>query len=131
MLGHMDLDEADLLAIQDRAINLVHRHGKTAYRNATFVGLAHVDANMGDFGIGIGAPRDGQRTDPLMTREQGIAHGNPRCGVGNVGELVFHAHIAGCKDATVGRAQEIIDANAVVRVGFHTGHVQVQTLDIG
>src|SRR5689334_8038496 len=54
----VDLDEAGVLAVGDGAIDIVHRDRESLHWNTLSIRLAHVQAYMGDFGIGERAPRN-------------------------------------------------------------------------
>ena len=70
----MDFHESVLFAVGYRAIDIVHQDCKRAHLDAFLLCLAHIQANMGDFRVAIGAPGDRQLTPSFTAREQRISY---------------------------------------------------------
>ena len=54
-----------------------------------------------------------QRAEALAAEEEGILDHRARCEVGGMGELEAHADIAASKDPRIGRAEEVVDHDAL------------------
>ncbi len=54
----MDFHEPDFFAVGDRAMHVMHRDSEGSHRDVLIARLANIEANVGDLGIGIGAPRN-------------------------------------------------------------------------
>ena len=82
-------------------------------------------ADMGQFGIGIGYPGQRRVIHLRGQAEQRVADDDSRMVAGDVGEFRPAADIADREDAPVGAAQPRIDRDATRR-GFDTGHLQAE-----
>lgn len=85
---------------------------------------------MGNLGLGVGTPGDGQGAGLGPAKEQGVLNDNPGQGVGGVGELIARANVAGGIDPPVARLQPIIDVDAATVVVRNAHPLQVQPLDV-
>ena len=105
----MDLYKAIFLAIGDCAVDVVHRHREGLHRNAALTCFFNIQADVGDFRVGVGAPRNRQCADPFATEEECVLHDDPGRRVGAIGEFVLQANVAGGVDARIRGAQKIVD----------------------
>ena len=126
----VDLHEAHLLVVGDRTIDVVHRDGEGLHRNVPLARLPHIEADVSDLRVGISAPGNRQRAQPLATGEERVLNRDARRGVGGIVELVLQAGVAGGIDARIAGPQEIIDVDAVAAVVVDAGSLQIQTVDI-
>ena len=86
---------------------------------------------MGDFRVGVGAPRNDQSTGPfLRAGEEGVLNHGSRGGVCGVGEFEWQANVAGCVDLRVGGPKEIVLSDAATVV-LDARRFEIETLDVG
>jgi hypothetical protein len=71
------------------ALRLLDRVGVD--RHALRLGVLRVEADVGDFRVGVGAPGNRQRAGTLAPEEERVLDDDARHGVGGVGELVARA----------------------------------------
>src|SRR5665213_2456292 len=53
---HMDFDEALVLTVGDRAVDVLHHHRERLYRDGSLPGLPCMQSDVRDFRIAVGAP---------------------------------------------------------------------------
>ena len=127
----MDLHEAGLLAVGDRAMHVVHRYGEGSHRDVLIARLADVEADVGDLGIGVGAPRNRQRAQSLATEEQRVPNYNACRSVGGMRELLLQAGVTGGVNSRIAGLQEIVDPDASGSVAVDACNLQIEALDVG
>ena len=93
--------------------------------------VALVEADVGDLGIGVGAPGHVQGAEPLAAEEERVLDDDAGGEVGGVGELPVHADVAGGEDARVGGAQVVVDLHAAPRVVRDADRLETETVDVG
>ena len=99
-LFHMYLYEALVFPIGNRAVDIMHEHGESLYRNG-FSALPNIQADMSNFRIGIGAPGYRQSAQSLAAPKERVLNHDARRGILNVGEFMLEAYIAGRIDPSV------------------------------
>ena len=57
-ISDMNFNETVVLSIGYRAINILHHNRETFHGNRSLSGFPHMHADMSDFRIAIGAPRN-------------------------------------------------------------------------
>ena len=92
--------------------------------------LALVEADVGDLGLGVGAPGHHQGRELPAPAEERVLHHDLRGGVGRVGELPGHAHVAGGVDAAIRGAQPVVDLDAPLRVEGDARRLEPEPLDV-
>src|SRR5690606_3287092 len=90
---------------------------------------AHVQSDVRDLGIGVGAPGNHQVVQPLVRTVQCIGHGHACGRHRHVGETVCHAGIASRVDRRVVRAKVLVDVDAAGDVVGYAGRVQPHVVD--
>ena len=112
-------------------MHIVHRYREGPHGDVPIARFADVEADVGDLGIGIGAPRNRQRAQAPVAERQGVMHGDA-CGcVGGVGELVLQTSVSRGIDAWIAGLQEVVDSDAEGGVAVDSRGVQVEALDVG
>src|SRR5262249_22791570 len=112
-LHDVDFHEARFLAFDDGSIDVAHRNFERIDLDAPLLRVALVHADVGDFGVGVRAPRYGQRAQLLAPEKQGVLNDDARAGVGSVRELVPQAHVTDRVDQWIGGLQVIVHAHAL------------------
>src|SRR3546814_5793086 len=123
----MELDEADVVAIEHRAVDGVQRDRAGRDRDAVAHRLAHVQADVRDLWIGVRAPGDYQFVQPLPRAVQRVGHGHARGGHGHVGEAVRHAGVAGRVDRGVRSDKHTSELQSLMRVAYAVFYLQNKT----
>ena len=114
----MNPGEAFLLAIEDGTIDVAQRFADRGDMQTRVTGIFLIVADVGNFGIRIGAPRDDQIRHFAARQEKRVGDDDSRHRVGGVGEFVAGANVAGGIDPGIGGPQPIIDNYPVGSI-FH------------
>ena len=93
-LPAMDLDESFTLAFENRAVNRGHVDPERIDRDSLLCGIVFVEADVGNFRIDVGTPRNRQGACPAAPEKERVADHDARHRVGGMGELVREADIA-------------------------------------
>src|SRR5687768_3177999 len=89
----VNLDEAVLLAVDERPIYLTHRYREGLDADPLRTGLVGIQSDVGDLGIGIRARRDGERAQALAAEKERVLNDDAcRC-VGGVRKAAFQANV--------------------------------------
>src|ERR1700694_5745264 len=107
---NVDLHEPAILAIENGAIHVMHRHSEGLDWNVAFARLSDVKTHVRDFRIRVGAPGNGQRTHSLAPGEESVANEEPTRRVRGGGDLVFRAHATGRVDRWVSVWEKVADS---------------------
>ena len=130
---HVDHREAFVFAVENRPIDAAQLFAIGVDRDALIRSRFERQADVGDFGIGVGRPGHDQLAQPLLAErtegEQGVLNADAGHRVGGVRELVAAGDVAGGKDPRIGRLQEVVDRDAP-GVVLHAGRLEVQSFDI-
>src|SRR5216683_2257124 len=94
LLG-VDAGESLVIAIEHSAVHFVEAHGESRESQALISSLLFEKADVGDFRIGVRAPRDDQSTRLLTTEEERVLQNRARHGIRGMRELVDRTDIAG------------------------------------
>ena len=97
--GDVDLHEADVLAVGTARSTSCIGMVKVVTGMSASHRLAHVQADMGDLGIGIGTPRNDQFARALAAATQRVGTAMRAMRRRDMGELVLQADVAGGIDA--------------------------------
>ena len=89
----VDLDEAGVLTIRDRAIDIVHHNRETLNRDRLLTGFPNVQADMRNLRIAISTPGYGRSALPLLHLHQGILNCRAGRGLRSVGEFQLQADV--------------------------------------
>jgi hypothetical protein len=116
--------------VHDGAIDFGERHVDRPQPPAGARDVPARHADVRQFGIGVGHPRDDERARLLPAEEERILNRDPRQRVGGVGELVPGAHVARGKHAPIRRPQPIVHRHALFR-RVDAGRLQTQVFDVG
>mmetsp|Transcript_13023 Transcript_13023/g.42432 ORF Transcript_13023/g.42432 Transcript_13023/m.42432 type:complete len:550 (-) Transcript_13023:123-1772(-) len=95
-----------------------------------FVDLLLVQADVGDFRIGVGRPRHQKLRIGFLRSEEGIPHGDPAHEVCGVGELVGGTDVPRRVDVGVRRRPVVVDVDPASRVVLDAGEVQPQVAHV-
>src|SRR5262249_56687043 len=86
-------------ALEHGTVDLSERYGEGGDVVPALACLRLRPADVRDLGVGVGTPRDDERTRRPPAEEERVLDGNARHGVGRVGELVGGADVARGVDA--------------------------------
>ena len=126
----MHLDEALLLAVDDRAIDLAERPHERVDGDPLGGGVVLVEPHVRDLGVGVRAPRDRQRREALAAEEEGILNHDARGEIRDVRELGLQTDVAGGEDARVRRPQLIVDDDAPLAVELDADRLETEIVDV-
>src|SRR5271155_2466623 len=84
---------------------------------------------MGNLGVGVGTPWNGQGTGALAAHEQCISNHDSRGSVGGVSETVRRADIARGVDSRVAGLQAIVDFDPLAAVVIDAGGFEVESVN--
>ena len=89
------------------------------------------EPDVGDFRIGVRAPRQDERARAGAAEEERVLDDDARLEVGVVGELVRRAHVPRRVDARVRGAQAVVDGHPRARVVGDADRLEAEPLDVG
>src|SRR6266849_3838771 len=93
--------------------------------------IARLEADVGDLGVGVRAPRDGEGGVLLAPEEERVLDHHPGRRVGRVGELLGHADVAGGVDARIGRLEPVVHLDAIPPVVGDADRLEAEALHVG
>ena len=86
---------------------------------------------MGDLGVGVRAPRDGEGGVLLAPEEERVLDHHPGRRIGHVGELLGHADVARGVDARVGGLETVVHLDAVPPVVGDAHGLETEAVHVG
>src|ERR1700686_3002193 len=107
---NVDLHEPAILAIENGAIYVMHRHSEGLDWNVAFARLSDVKTHVRDFRIRVGAPGNGQRAHSLAPGEERVANDEPARRVRRGGELMVDAPPPGRVAPWLGGSEKVVDS---------------------
>jgi len=127
--AQVDADESVGLAVEDGAIDFGERLSESGDGDALGCGLVFGQPDVGHFWRGVGGAGDDQGTGLLAAAEQGVLNDDAGLKIGAMGEPRGRADVATGEDATMGRAEGVIDLHAML-IGSDADGFEVQVIDI-
>src|SRR5712672_2358591 len=85
---------------------------------------------MGNFRVGIGAPRDSQGAQTVAAPEQSVTNHESRRSILDVREFVFQTNVTRGEYPGVRSLQEIVDSNPTNIVVLNAGRLQIDPLHV-
>ena len=126
----MHAHESVFLTVQDRPVDAVQRLGKGVDRDPLGAGLLRGQTDLGHFRRRVRAPRNDEFARPPAPAEERVLDHDTRHEVGRMRELEPRADVAARIDLWVGRAQALVDPDALAVVG-DAGRLEPESFHIG
>ena len=125
-----------VFTVQDGPVHLIQLEREGVHFQALGLGICFIHAHVCDLRLRKGRPRHDQRigagiAQPERMREQRVLNHDLGHRIGRMGELERETHVAGGKNARVGRLQAIIHFDADLGVIRHADCVQSEALHVG
>ena len=129
-LANVDLDEALLVAFQDRTIDAVEGDLECLHIDALSFSIALIHADVSDLRTRVGAPGDCQAAGLAPAHKECVLNHDSGRRIGGVSELVAQRDIAGGKDVRIARLEVVVGLDSGARVKFDTGRPESEPFDI-
>src|SRR5439155_23374059 len=129
-LADVEFHETLFLTVQYSAVHLLELAHIGIDFQAAFAGVTLVEANVGNFRVGVSAPGHREGAGFLAAKEQGILNYDPGRKIGGMGEFSGQANITGRVDARVGGLETIVYQHAFARIVLDAHGLQIDPFDI-